>query len=108
MSSKSYLGNPNLKGVGVSVDWTPEAIEEYKKCMESPLYFIKNYVEIINVDKGLVKFDMWDFQENMVNHFHNERFVICKMPRQTGKSTTIISYLLHYICLLYTSDAADE
>ena len=97
MSTKSYLGNPNLKGVGVNVDWTPEVVEDYKKCMESPLYFIKNYVEIINVDKGLVKFDMWDFQENMVNNFHNERFVICKMPRQTGKSTTIISYLLHYV-----------
>ena len=97
MGTKSYLGNPNLKGVGVSVDWTPKAVEEYKKCMESPLYFIKNYVQIVNVDRGLVKFDMWDFQEDMVNHFHDERFVICKMPRQTGKSTTIISYLLHFI-----------
>ena len=97
MGTKSYLGNPNLKGIGVSVDWTPEAVEEYKKCMESPLYFIKNYVQIVNVDRGLVKFDMWDFQEDMVNKFHDERFVICKMPRQTGKSTTIISYLLHYI-----------
>ena len=97
MSSKTYLGNPNLKGMGVNVDWTPEAVKEYKKCMGSPLYFIKNYVQIINVDRGLVKFDLWDFQEDMVNKFHNERFVICKMPRQTGKSTTIISYLLHYI-----------
>ena len=97
MSSKTYLGNPNLKGMGVNVDWTPEAVKEYKKCMGSPLYFIKNYVQIINVDRGLVKFDLWDFQEDMVNKFHDERFVICKMPRQTGKSTTIISYLLHYI-----------
>ena len=97
MGTKSYLGNPNLKGIGVSVDWTPESVEEYKKCMESPLYFIKNYVQIVNVDRGLVPFDMWDFQEDMINHFHDERFVICKMPRQTGKSTTIISYLLHYV-----------
>ena len=97
MSTKSYLGNPNLKGIGVSVDWTPEAVEDYKKCMESPLYFIKKYVQIVNVDRGLVPFDMWDFQEDMINNFHNDRFVICKMPRQTGKSTTIISYLLHYV-----------
>ena len=95
--SKSYLGNPNLKGVGVSVDRTPKAVEDYKKCMESPLYFIKKYVQIVNVDRGLVPFDMWDFQEDMINNFHDERFVICKMPRQTGKSTTIISYLLHYV-----------
>ena len=97
MPSEQYLGNPLLKNIGVQVDWTPETVEEYKKCMESPLYFIKNYVEIVHVDKGLVKFDMWDFQEDMINKFHNERFVICKMPRQTGKSTTIISYLLHYV-----------
>jgi hypothetical protein len=96
-SKQSYLGNPNLKGTGVKVDWTPESVEEYKKCMESPLYFIKNYVQIVNVDRGLVPFDMWDFQEDMINNFHDERFVICKMPRQTGKSTTIISYLLHYV-----------
>ena len=50
MSSKTYLGNPNLKGMGVNVDWTPEAVEEYKKCMKSPLYFIKNYVEIQGVN----------------------------------------------------------
>jgi len=97
MAKQSYLGNPNLKGTGVSVDWTPESVEEYKKCMESPLYFIKNYVQIVNVDRGLVPFDMWDFQEDMINNFHDERFVICKMPRQTGKSTTIISYLLHFV-----------
>ena len=51
MGTKSYLGNPNLKGIGVSVDWTPEAVEDYKKCMESPLYFIKKYVQIVNVDR---------------------------------------------------------
>ena len=33
----------------------------------------------------------------MIITFLNDRFVICKMPRQTGKSTTIISFLLHYI-----------
>ena len=27
---------------------------------------------------------------------HDERFTICKLPRQSGKSTTIVSYLLHY------------
>ena len=81
MGTKSYLGNPNLKGIGVSVDWTPEAVEEYKKCTESPLYFIQNYVQIVNVDRGLVKFDMWDFQEDMVNHFHNLDIIFDKIQR---------------------------
>ena len=33
----------------------------------------------------------------MVGTFHNNRFTICKLPRQSGKSTTIIAYLLHYV-----------
>ena len=59
-------------------------------------------MQIVNVDEGLVPFNMWDFQEDMINTFADNRFVICKMPRQTGKSTTIIAYLLHYV--LYNQD----
>ena len=95
--SENYLGNPSLKAEGVSVEWTEENIEEYQKCMKSPEYFIENYVQIVHVDKGLVPFDMYSYQRKMVQTFADNRFVICKMPRQTGKSTTIVSFLLHYI-----------
>ena len=98
----NYLGNPLLKKANVPIDFTPEQIEEYVKCGEDPIYFIKNYMQIVNVDEGLMNFEMWDFQEDMINTFSDNRFVICKMPRQTGKSTTIIAYLLHYV--LYNSD----
>ena len=40
---------------------------------------------------------MWDFQEELIRKFHHNRFNIAKLPRQTGKSTTVVSYLLHYI-----------
>jgi hypothetical protein len=95
--SENYLGNPSLKAEGVSVEWTEENIQEYQKCMKSPEYFIENYVQIVHVDKGLVPFDMYPYQRKMVQTFTDDRFVICKMPRQTGKSTTIVSFLLHYI-----------
>ena len=39
---------------------------------------------------------MWPFQEKLIKNFHKNRFNICMMPRQTGKSTTSVSYLLHY------------
>ena len=97
MATETYLGNPNLKSVGVSVEWTEESLQEYVKCKDSPEYFIKNYVRIIHVDKGLVPFDMYPYQKDMIQKFNDNRFVICKMPRQTGKSTTIIAFLLHYI-----------
>lgn len=95
--AENYLGNPNLKAVGQSVEWTEESIREYKNCWEDPKYFIKNYIQIVHVDRGLVPFDLYPYQERMVDTFVNERFVICKLPRQTGKSTTIVSFLLHYI-----------
>ena len=97
MASENYLGNPNLKNVGQNIEWTEETLEEYMKCKENPEHFIRNYVQIVHVDKGLVPFEMYDYQKDMVRKFNDNRFVICKMPRQTGKSTTIISFLLHYI-----------
>lgn len=93
----SYMANPNLKRAGVKIEWTPEQIKEYVKCSEDPVYFALNYIRIVNVDQGLVPFKMWDFQKHMLETFHKNRFVVCKMPRQVGKSTTIIAYLLHQI-----------
>jgi len=91
-----YLGNPNLKKSNVSIEWTQDQVKEYLKCKEDPLYFAVNYVKIISLDEGLVPFKMYDFQEKLVKNFHDHRFNICKMPRQSGKSTTVVSYLLHY------------
>ena len=91
-----YLGNPNLKKVGVPINFTPEQIKEYLKCKADPVYFAKNYCKIVSLDEGLVPFNLYDFQEDMVRRFHNNRFNIAKLPRQTGKSTTVVAYLMHY------------
>jgi len=91
-----YLGNPNLKKTNTPVEFTKENIIEYHKCAEDPIYFVKNYVQIVSLDHGLVPFEMYDFQEGMVSTMHDNRFSIFKLPRQSGKSTIIISYLLHY------------
>ena len=92
--SDGYLGNDNLKRIGVELQYTEEQVKEILKCSEDPLYFVRNYVKIVNVDKGLVPFEMWPFQEDMVKTFHNNRFSICKMPRQVGKTTTAAGYML--------------
>ena len=91
-----YLGNPNLKKANTAVEFTKDNIKEYHKCAQSPTYFIENYVQIVSLDEGLVPFEMYDFQKGMVETMHDKRFSIFKLPRQSGKSTTIISYLLHY------------
>ena len=94
--NKVYKGSPNLKAANVQIQFTPEQIEEWLKCKDDPVYFTKNYIKIVSLDEGLVPFKMWDFQENMIRRFHENRFNIAKLPRQTGKSTTVVSYLLHY------------
>ena len=94
--SDVYLGNPLLKKANTPIEFTQEQVLEFVKCKEDPVYFAKNYVKIVTLDKGLQPFNMYPFQEKLVNNFHSHRFNICKMPRQTGKSTTVVSFLLHY------------
>ena len=96
MSNDVYLGNPLLKKANTPIEFTEEQIIEFLRCKEDPVYFAKNYIKIVSLDHGLVPFEMYPFQEKLVRNFHENRFNICKMPRQTGKSTTCVSYLLHY------------
>ena len=92
-----YLGNPLLKKANVQVEWTKDQILEYQKCMQDPLYFCQKYIKIVSLDEGLIPFDVYNFQKEMLGTIHNNRFTICKLPRQSGKTTTIISYILHYV-----------
>jgi len=91
-----YLGNPNLKKANTAIEFTEEQIVEFVKCKQDPVYFAQKYVKIVTLDHGLQPFKMYPFQEKLIRNFHDHRFNICKMPRQTGKSTTCVSYLLHY------------
>jgi hypothetical protein len=96
MAGDIYLGNPLLKKANTAIEFSQEQILEFVKCKNDPVYFAKNYVKIVTLDHGLQPFKPYHFQEKLIKNFHNNRFNICKMPRQTGKSTTVVSYLLHY------------
>ena len=94
--SEVYLGNPNLKKANTPIEFTEKQVIEFLKCKEDPVYFANNYIKIVSLDEGLTQFSPYHFQEKLIHNFHENRFNICKMPRQTGKSTTVVSYLLHY------------
>jgi hypothetical protein len=96
MADNIYLGNPLLKKANTPIQFSEDQIVEFIKCKSDPVYFAKAYVQIVTLDHGLQPFRPYDFQEKLIRNFHNNRFNICKMPRQTGKSTTVVSYLLHY------------
>jgi hypothetical protein len=92
--STSYLGNPNIKPQGVKIPFTLHELQEYEKCATNPVYFIRNYVKIVSLDQGVIPFDLYPFQEQMVKMFINNRFAVVKCPRQVGKSTTTCAFLL--------------
>ena len=97
MTINSYLGNPLLKSLNTPHEYTKEEIEEYIKCRDDPIHFITNYMTIVNVDKGLMKFELWPFQRDLINVLSENRFSIVKCPRQSGKSQTSLAFMLHYI-----------
>ena len=108
MSSRKggYLGNPNLKEAGKVHDFSKEELKEFIKCSKDPEYFIRKYIKIVSLDKGLVPFNLYPYQKQMVDTIHNNRFVIAKLPRQSGKSTTFVSYILHYILFNQSTSVA--
>ena len=98
MSSQlSYLGNPKLRRAYTQIAMTQKELDEYKLCMDDPVHFTKKYMKIVVLGKGIQPFDLYPFQEEMIQTFQEKRFVICKIPRQSGKSITTIAFLLHSI-----------
>jgi hypothetical protein len=95
-NKESYLGNPNVKRDGVSEEWDAHKITEYKKCMEDPAYFCTNYVKVVHLDKGLVDFKLYPYQEQMFHHFNDNRFSIILACRQSGKSISSVGFLLWF------------
>jgi hypothetical protein len=97
MANLGYNGNSKLRKAYTQISMSQYEIDEFEKCMLDPLYFVKTYVKIVVLGKGLQPFNLYPFQEDMINTFIDERFVICKIPRQSGKSITTVAFLLHSI-----------
>jgi hypothetical protein len=97
-NTAGYLGNPNVKRDGIEQNFSKEEVTEYVKCMKNPAYFAREYIKVISLDKGLVPFDLYPYQEKMFSHFKDNRFSIILACRQSGKSISSVAYLLWYAC----------
>ncbi|NDH48941.1 MAG: terminase [Proteobacteria bacterium] len=95
--NETYQGNRKLKRSYVQLEWTKELVEEFVKCSKDPIYFVEKYVKIVHVDRGLINFVPYEYQKDIIDLAAKERFVICKMPRQCGKTTTIVGIMLHAV-----------
>ena len=91
-----YLGNPKLKKANIQIDFSQEEIQEVVRCSKDIVYFCETYQKIISIDEGLMPFAPYDYQKEIMHSVNENRFVICKMPRQTGKTTTMVAVMLHY------------
>lgn len=92
-----YRTNPNLKAPGVNLSYTQDQVDDYVKSSKDPIHFIENHVKIVTLNEGLGPFVPYDYQRDFINQIHNNRFVISKFPRQSGKSSCVIGYIAHYI-----------
>jgi hypothetical protein len=100
--NSAYRGNTLLKKPGTQIEWTQEMVEEYLKCKNDPIYFIKKYIKVIHVDRGLVPLDLYEYQEDIITKAYNHRNVIVCASRQCGKTTSIVGFVIHYI--IFNSD----
>ena len=88
--------NPNIKKAGEATEFTPEQVMELKRCAEDPVYFARTYVKIQHPTRGAIKFDLYDYQVEMMRAFQNNRYNIIMSARQTGKSITSAIFLLWF------------
>lgn len=96
MTENSYHGNPNLKPIGHQHQFTPEQIQEIARCQEDPIYFIENYCHIVSLDRGLIKFKLYDCQKEKVRVILDNRKVVLMEGRQQGKTVTAAACILFY------------
>lgn len=106
MSSSYYLGNNNLKNIGVPIQYSEYELDEYIRCKSDPVYFIKTYCKIVSLDHGLINFDLYDYQVNFIQTMNDDRRVIAKMPRQMGKTQTVAAYIVWYVLFNPTKTVA--
>ena len=98
------MANKSLDGVltkkaHTREKFTQKQIEDLAKCMDpinGYLYFAENFAYIQHPVKGKLLFDPYTYQEGLMRSYHNHRFNVNMLPRQTGKTTCAAVYLTWY------------
>ncbi len=90
------MANVYIKRANAESEYTPHDIQELQKCLIDPIYCIKNYFYIQHPKRGKVKFELYPYQEELIDCVHNNRDVIVLASRQMGKTQTIAMYLLWF------------
>jgi len=79
--------------------YSEQELEDFAKCadpVDGPMYFMDNFFYIQHPVRGKMLYHPYPYQRKLIENYHNNRFSISLMPRQTGKSTSAAGYLLWY------------
>lgn len=81
--------NPQIKKANQEVNFTENQLTELAKCANDPVYFVKTYCKIQHPVKGAIPFELYPYQENMIQSFYENKYVVVLSARQTGKALDI-------------------
>ena len=76
--------------------YTKKHFVEFFKCKEDPIYFIKNYFNVQHPSRGIIKLDLYDYQESLICDYVDNRFNIVKAARQVGTTITNTAFILWF------------
>lgn len=76
-------------------EYTQKQLNELDLCTDSPLYFIENFIKVQHPIKGSVPLELYDYQRDMVNAYHSQRFCVALTARQMGKCLTPTTSITH-------------
>jgi len=96
--AKSLDGNL-IKKAHAPQRYTLEEVKHLEACMDpvtGPLYFAKNFLKIQHPTRGSIPFVPYEYQERLIDAYHNNKQCIAMLPRQMGKTTCACAYLLWY------------
>jgi hypothetical protein len=79
--------------------YTLEEVKHLEACLDpvdGPLYFCRNFLKIQHPVRGAIPFEPYEYQERLIQSYHNHKQSIGMLPRQMGKTTCATGYLLWY------------
>lgn len=91
-----FNGIDNLRDSRDKVEMKMWMLDEIKKCVNDPIYFIEHYVYINTLDNGFQLMKLYPYQKEAILRFLKYRFNINKWSRQVGKSTVVRAFILWF------------
>lgn len=97
-----YLNKPDLPSTAARRQFTKKQLLEIQRCRDDIEYFAETYFTIVDVDIGKMLIPLYPYQKKLIKKFQNNRFNIVTQSRQSGKTTAVTVYILHY--MLFNKD----